>query len=324
MLNAIEDVASGRGWAVIAETATAGFIRRLADSHLPEMLSVHDPDATRRRLGGLTAPVGLGGAAWTTTDAHPITMDLRNQITALTDLLAEKRVGLLITLDEIHRQQTDELREFGTVLQHAFREGRDLTFAGAGLPSAVSDLLNDEVLTFLRRADRHMLGPVSLLEVARAIHEPIVANDRTVGVDALDTAARATRGYPFLIQLVGHHLWRQRPDRTEITGRDVELGVIAAQRRMGALVHAPSLADTSDVDRSYLLAMAGDDGPSRTAEIAHRLGVTVSYASQYRMRLIEAELIVPARRGEVDFLLPGLREYLRDHAAGDLARRRGS
>ncbi len=232
-LNAIEDVASGRGWAVIAETATAGFIRRLVEGHLPELLSVHDPDATRRRLGGMTAPAGLGGAAWTTTDAHPVTLGLRNQIAALTDLLAEKRVGLLVTLDEIHRQQTDELREFGTVLQHAFREGRDLAFAGAGLPSAVSDLLNDEVLTFLRRADRHMLGPVPLREVARAIHEPIATNDRTIGLEALEAAARATGGYPFLIQLVGHHIWRKQPDNPEITSRDVGLGVIESSAADG-------------------------------------------------------------------------------------------
>jgi len=47
------------------------------------------------------------------------------------------------------------LRQFGTTVQHAFREERELMFVGAGLASAVSDLLNDEVLTFLRRADRH-------------------------------------------------------------------------------------------------------------------------------------------------------------------------
>ena len=63
--------------------------------------------------------------------------------------------------------------------------------------------------------------------------------------------------------------------------------------------------------------MARDDGPSRMADVQRRLDVDVNYARQYRLRLIAAELIYPTRRGYVDFALPYLREYLRDHAAAD-------
>ena len=48
------------------------------------------------------------------------------------------------------------------------------------------------------------------------------------------------------------------------------------------------------------------------AEIQQRLGVDVNYASQYRLRLIAADLIQSAWRGYVDFALPYLRQYLRD------------
>ncbi len=51
------------------------------------------------------------------------------------------------------------------------------------------------------------------------------------------------------------------------------------------------------------------------ADIQQRLDVDVNYTSQYRLRLIAAELICPTRRGYVDFALPYLREYLREHAA---------
>jgi hypothetical protein len=37
--------------------------------------------------------------------------------------------------------------------------------------------------------------------------------------------------------------------------------------------------------------MAKDDGPSKMGEIQQRLGVNGNYASQYRLRLIAAELI---------------------------------
>ena len=69
------------------------------------------------------------------------------------------------------------------------------------------------------------------------------------------------------------------------------------------------------MDRSFLAAMAHDDGPSRMAGIAARLGVDATYAGQYRLRLVAAEVIEPRGHGLVDFTLPGLRDHLREHAA---------
>jgi len=130
--------------------------------------------------------------------------------------------------------------------------------------------------------------------------------------------AEGTGGYPFLIQLVGARTWRLHPNVAEISFDDAQLGVTHALRRLGSLVHEPALADTSAIDRSFLLAMAQDDGPSKMADIQRRLGVDVGYASQYRLRLIAAELIEPVRHGYVDFTLPYLREYLREHAASEI------
>jgi hypothetical protein len=91
-----------------------------------------------------------------------------------------------------------------------------------------------------------------------------------------------------------------------------------ALRRLGTLVYEPALAGASAIDRTFLLAMTKDDGPSKLADIQERLGVDVNYASQYRRRLIAAELIEPSSHGHVDFALPYLREYLRDEAAAEI------
>jgi Mn-dependent DtxR family transcriptional regulator len=63
--------------------------------------------------------------------------------------------------------------------------------------------------------------------------------------------------------------------------------------------------------------MAKDDGPSRISDIAKRLAVKPDYANAYRVRLIESQLIESVGRGQLNFALPGLREYLREHAAID-------
>jgi predicted MarR family transcription regulator len=118
--------------------------------------------------------------------------------------------------------------------------------------------------------------------------------------------------------LVGHRTWRLHLGTKEITVNDAHEGVAQALRRLGSLVYEPALADASDVDKTFLLAMAKDDGPSKMADIQQRLGVNESYASQYRLRLIAAELIEPKKHGYVDFALPYLREYLRDEAAAEI------
>jgi len=315
MLNAVEDRAREHGWLVISETATPGFVARMTQQHLPRLLRDFDPEAVRRRMTGMTAPIGIGSVAWNTIEAHIVQAGLRNQIELLTDLLAEHGTGVLVTLDEIHQNQVEELREVATTVQHAFREGRELAFVGAGLAASVSDVVNDDVLTFLRRAERHSLGSVRRSDVERAYREPIETSGRRIGDAALQVMVDGAGGYPFLLQLVGAQTWRVHPTEPEITVEDATLGVARARRRLGTLIHEPALSGASDIDKSFLLAMAQDDGPSKMADIQERLDVNANYASQYRLRLIAAELIYPERHGYVDFALPHLREYLREHAA---------
>ena len=104
-------------------------------------------------------------------------------------------------------------------------------------------------------------------------------------------------------------------DGSVIDGAAAAAGVQAARRRLGSLIHEPALRDLSHVDRTFLAAMAVDDGPSRMADIAARLTADANYTSQYRLRLIAADMIHPVGHGHVDYTLPYLRDYLREHAA---------
>ena len=321
MLNEVGTEAAQRGWIVIHETATEGFVTRLVGQHLPHLLAAHDPKAKRTKLKGGNL-VGVGGLNWDTVDKHVISVGLRNQLEQLCKLLRAKRTGLLITLDEIHHRQVDELRDFFTTLQHLIREDHEIAFAAAGLPSEVSDLLNDSVLTFLRRAERQVLGAVGYGEVERTMRETVESSGRTIDPRALTLAAKATGGYPFLIQLVGYQIWRRSPQVTEIGTTDVEQGVTDALRRMGSQVHEPALAELSAIDRTYLIAMAQDEGPSSTGDIADRLGVTASYAGVYRRRLLDAQMIESHGYGRVTFALPYMREFIREHVVTEAPLRR--
>jgi len=289
LLTEVAHRARAHGWTTLSETATPGVSARIS--------------------AALASALTERGQAVQPESAT----SLRERFVTLLDLLDEDEVGLMITVDEVHNAAREDLREITATFQHLVTERRNVAMVLAGLPSSLSDLLNDDVLTFLRRATPFTLSDVALPAVQGAFLETITTAGRRITEPALASITEATGGYPFMIQLVGYHVWRKATGDL-IDEEAAALGIPAARKRLGSMVHATALADLSNVDRTYLVAMAQDDGPSKTSDIAARLGESMGYASVYRTRLLAAGVIRPAGYGRVDFALPYLREYLRDHA----------
>ena len=314
VLNEVEAEARRLGWVVVSETATPGLLDRLTRDELPQLSRlVRQEPPGRRRISGVTLPSGLGGVDFDLPDPER-PGGLRAQVNELTDLLDEHGTGLLLTLDEVHARATrDEVAQLCAVVQHAFREERPVAFAAAGLPAAVQDLLTADVSTFLRRARRFVLEPLSEVAVEEALRVPIEEGGRSIGARELETLARATHGHPYLVQVMGDLAWRQDPGAALISARHVEAGIRDAVREAGFALHEPAVNDLSDKDRDFVLAMAEDDGPSAIADIQERRGRDHGWVSRYRSRLLVAGIVEPAGRGRLRFALPYLAEFVRTH-----------
>ncbi|CAB0516713.1 ATP-binding protein [Corynebacterium diphtheriae] len=325
LLNAFEEEARARSWWVISETATAGFTERIIDAlfrKASEILHTH-----RRKLSGITLP-SIGGIQFSDILEHQPKITLRSVLTEILSWqeeidrkLGQDSVGLLITLDELHYHRREEVIDFGATIQHLVREDLNISVAMAGIPQSIKPLLASEEgknpVTFLRRANRIDLGLIDNNEVRKALAEPVEKVGFTWESDALTDAAEACGGYPFMIQLIGQQCFKRKRSNF-ITVDSVAEAAVVAKRKLGQLVHEPALADLSEVDRTFLVAMAADDGPSTMSDIAQRLGVNSQYAGNYRRRLIDAEIITSSGYGQVDFELPYMREYLREHAVVDV------
>jgi hypothetical protein len=98
-------------------------------------------------------------------------MDWRRTGNELLRRLDEQGTGLVITIDEIHAVDRTEISQLAADVQHFIREGLPIGLIFAGLPSAVSDLLNEGVATFLRRADRINLHEAAIAEVTASYSE---------------------------------------------------------------------------------------------------------------------------------------------------------
>ncbi|WP_026550375.1 ATP-binding protein [Arthrobacter sp. Br18] len=307
MLSAAEDIARDQGWAVISRTANPGFLARIGDDMLRLTDELGDGPPARKITAFSAAGFGL-----TTQIPQERIPDWRRTGEDLLRVLKTRRTGLVITIDEIHAVDRAEISQLASDVQHFIRDGLPIGLIFAGLPSAVSDLLNEGVATFLRRADRINLHETATAEVTVSYQELFSKGGIEVSPTLVNEAAQTTEGYPFLIQLVGYYLWMEAGKAGWSLNQDnVATAIAAAQRRNTLVVVESALSDISDKDREFLNAMAGQDGPSTAGRIGQALGSKPNVVSKYRNRLIAAGLIESAGYGKVDFAIPGLRQYLR-------------
>lgn len=75
----------------------------------------------------------------------------------------------------------------------------------AGLPSAIYNVINDDALTFLLRANRVELAPLKIKDVTFSYVTHFERNDITL--NQAKQMAEETKGYPFMYQLIGYAIW---------------------------------------------------------------------------------------------------------------------
>lgn len=212
MLGVAQDLARRNGWEVISETATAGVAGRLGESI--------------RRLAKtrfvVSHQVGLGD----------IGIHFLRQ-------LQEDGSGLAITIDEIHAVGRDDLVQLGAAFQAFAGEGLPVVLVVAGLPAEVSQLLDTEPASFLRKADRIVLRNVTVVDVAASFGKIFAAGGLDAQTGIYRRGAEATEGYPFMVQLVGYFLWREAEEGKRVDASSVARAIERATKRLARTVAAP-------------------------------------------------------------------------------------
>lgn len=264
----------------------------------------------KRKLSGMT-----GGAlgftfGLTFSEVTERQYGFRSKMSLLCDRLAEKDKGALILIDEVRTSAA--MREVASAYQELVGDGKNIAIAMAGLPHAVSSVLNDQVLTFLNRATRVELGLISP-NLIRAYYERAF---REIGIkisdELLDRAALATRGFPYLMQLIGYYMIQYTEDGGTVDTPIIDKAEKSAMGDMENNVFKPILSPLSDNDKIFLKAMARQGETVSTAKLQGALGKRGPAIQPYRKRLLDAGVIEAPRRGELVFAVPYLAEYLQN------------
>lgn len=299
-------LATQRGWIAVNTSAIDGMLEDIIEQ-TKEAASQFIDASDSPRLKGLTVGQLFGLEL---DNPEPPRANWRSRMAKMLEALNSQDIGLLITVDEV-KPDLAEMIELAAVYQHFIGEERKVALLLAGLPGKVISLLRNESVSFLRRANRVHLDRIGDDDVMVAMRDTIEESGRAIRPDALDAAVKASKGFPYLMQLVGFQSWAQGSGDT-ITLDDVQVGIGRANRDFSERVLDATYYDLSQGDIRFLQAMMEDASESRLADIARRLGESSNYTSTYKKRLIEQGVIGERGASYVTFEMPGFRVYLEE------------
>jgi hypothetical protein len=272
------------------------------------------PVGTRMSLESATVRatvLGMGGEiAFRRQDGD--TAQTTGLETALTDACTtamEHDAGIVITIDELQLAARTDLAGFIATLQQHVPDDWPLVVILAGLPSIRRV---HRGVTYLERAEWHAVGLLGRTATVSALQEPARSAGRPMTDEAARRLANASGGYPYAIQLMGHHAWRASTGSETIEAAHVRTAVQNAEDELADGLYAARWEDASEQERAYLtqlaaLTVAGDTptGPA----VAASLGRPTKAVSYLRDRLIQKGTVF-ADSEALRFAIPGMASWI--------------
>ena len=306
LLLELGDRAQKAGYVVARVTAHEGMPQAIIEQF--QLNGSRYFESEKRKVTGMSAGALGFSFGLTFSDATERQYGFRSKMSLICDKLAEKGKGALILIDEVRTSAA--MREVASAYQELVGDQKNVAVAMAGLPHAVSGVLNDSVLTFLNRATKVELGMISTHLIRAYYERAFKLMEIEASNEILDRAAQLTRGFPYLMQLIGYYVIQYTPKGGEITDAIMAKVEKSAMGDMEDNVFKPILTPLSDNDKLFLKALARCGETATTAKLQAALGKKGPALQPYRKRLIEAGVIEAPRRGELVFAVPYLSQYL--------------
>ena len=266
----------------------------------------------RLRLSGLQ--IGPFGANWEKMPAPQQQWSLGRRLEALAEWASEQGSAVLLTVDEMHAADREEVRRLAADIQSITKiDGLPLAFVGAGLPEMADTILADRKMTFFHRCHRDRMPHTDYDGAWRCLR--LTAEDAGGSVDgeALDLMASAASGaIPFKLQSIGYHAWALSgaPERAiDLIAARAAIG--RAEADISEKVLKPMWGDLSDLDRSYLDALSFAGGAATPGRLADLIPDTaVRSLARTEQRLTEAGHIARSPDGVINLAGPLDRSFI--------------
>ncbi len=304
VLTEMEQRAAASGWIVISlDASTPGILDRARQyvTHswgAYEGAEAADPDKDRPgRWSGITlGPVGLQRSVL--AEVRP-EWDARHLLARLAEHAQRAGTSVLMTIDELHSGDRNELRRLSADLQHITKRARlPLAVMSAGLSDMGHTLLMDKKMTFFRRCARFDMPALSAADIIAGLRIPVLESGGDIDRDALDFAAQACGPLPYEMQLIGYHAWTiAGAPRHPIHKEAAEQACDLARASVVEDLVVPAWYDQSRSHQEFIGAVADAGGQASPKQIASRLDYSHVTLAEMAERLVAGGYLDETRDG---------------------------
>lgn len=230
---------------------------------------------------------------------------LKDNDSILRRFLAEiqkRQQKILFVIDEIVRNEY--VKTFASNFQIYLREDFPVYLLMAGLYENISDLQNEKTLTFLYRAPRINLEPLSLPGMASNYQQVLGLQPR----EAV-SMARMTMGYSFAFQVLGYLLWEHGNN----ISRESLLSLFDAD--LAQYAYDKIWSELSTLDKKVVTVISY--GITDVKTIREQLQISPQLLNVYRRRLIDQGIVSGTVRGKMTLALPRFEIYVQTYGVVD-------
>ena len=185
-----------------------------------------------------------------------------------------------------------------------------------GLPSRISEVQNDDTLTFLLRSHRVYLTPLDEWSVSRSYEETFKTGERQIDYVVLDKLCKAVKAYAYAyaFQTIGYYAWRFSQESLMIDEQVMNQTFDAAKVDLFRNAYERMYMDISNTDRAFINAIVKVGTPEVSiSQLKVVLDKPTNYISVYRARLLDDQLITSPQRGIIRLSLPFFAEFVQKY-----------
>lgn len=257
--------------------------------------ALYDSSIMNKIFNTKTFGFSFSGISFSIKGEKPVT-NVISLIEVLLDKIKKTGKNVLIAVDEV--SNNDYVKTFTQVFQLLIRKEYPIHLLMTGLYQNIYELQNDKDLTFLYRAPKINLEPLSLVAITNSYQELL-----NITKEEALVLAKETKGYAYAYQVLGHLVFDRKDPKLD------DNLYAKYDQYLEEYVYEKMYSELSSNDKKILKAFT-NDGINSVDNLMLKSKMKKNIFSVYRDRLIKRGIIESPEYGKLSLKLPRFYEFL--------------
>ncbi len=226
---------------------------------------------------------------------NPPISDIQIAIEKMVKIVNDKGMRILVTIDDVTKSK--DVISFACAFQDLIGKKMQLYLLMTGLYENIYNLQRDKRCSFLLRAEKVNIGPLSLIGMRNQYMQTFQCSEK----EALKMAV-FTKGYSYAFQALGYIMWDK--------DCSLEEAIPAFDEKMAGYCYEKVWDDLSEKEKE-IISLLAEKGEMKTRDIIAKTGSTDKVFSVQRDRLVKKGIIDGSDHGILRLALPRFEEFVK-------------